>query len=454
MSCTRFVILTVVLAATNKSILLAAPPLVSSKLAEQMASWFIAHPPREVVTSVMRLGDNDFAVREESQRFLESQGNRIQPYLNGLRKRATDFEARRRLDDIIRKVSWNDIAVARTLTLTVENITAPEALRIIADKAGYRLRIDPLGDEVERQKRYDFRFPSLTFWEAIDRVCDASGLLVQPEDDGMLRVSFQDGYNPVVAYEGPFRIVANQIYSGRYLQLGGLSRRTLPQRNVESLSINLGVMSEPKTPIVGIRGCVVSQLIDQSGKQIAQHQTGEERASQYHGGAAYRSYAQNVNLNIQRPATDSTSLKRVSGTVSLLVLAETKPDVVVPDVLQAKGKKFKGRGGQIDVTDVIATKGLAPQLVLTVTPATAGGQIDYAWINSIGQRLEATDLKQRPYTVQLNSTNFQSDGSAQISVMLITPDGSQPGPPFSLTLMEWVTKSMDVEFTFKDVPLP
>jgi hypothetical protein len=430
----------------------AGPPSITPRTAEWIGIVALAHPPAAIREAVARLAANDFPTREAGQRALEAMGPSRAAYFAAMRPTVTDPEARRRLDTVIQSMRWNHIGTARTLTVSATRISAPDALRLIANKAGYRMTIDPLGDDHDRKKLYDFDFPSLSMWEAIDRVCNASGLAVTPDDDGTLRVSYQDTYHPIAAYDGPFRFVPTQIYSGRYLQLGGLSRRQIPARNVESLTLNLLLTAEPKSPIVGVRGCTLVKVIDQDGKELPQPPT-DERASQYYGGQLYRSFQQNLNLSFQRPSVESTSLKSVRGKAHVTVLAETRPDVVVSDLMKAKGRKFKGRSGSLEITDVVDQQPNPPALVIALAPANQTPQ-DYGWINSVGQKLEAKDAQGRPYAVTVNSTNFGSDGSCTLTVMLVPADGTKPGPPATLVLHEWITRSMDLEFEFKDVPLP
>ena len=59
-----------------------------------------------------------------------------------------------------------------------------------------------------------------------------------------------------------------------------------------------------------------------------------------------------------------------------------------------------------------------------------------------------------PYAVNVTNTNYTNGQQVTCTFQVTPPDGAKLGKAVSLTLVEWVTKSVDVEFTFKDVPLP
>jgi hypothetical protein len=88
------------------------------------------------------LDDNDFAVREQAQRALESAGESVMPELRQALTQTTSAEARRRLDGMIEKMERTVPAGKRLQALrgieVLEQIRTPEAralLKLLAEGA-------------------------------------------------------------------------------------------------------------------------------------------------------------------------------------------------------------------------------------------------------------------------------------------------------------------------------
>lgn len=409
-----------------------------------------AVPPDRVKAAVAGLASSDFEVREKAHADILAMGEKGFSQLKRAQATVTDAEARRRLAVIVQKLDFDRLSTARKVTLVADRITAPNALRQIAHSAGYRFRADGLGDEIEKKKVHSFDLKDKPFWEATDAICNASGLGLQVDEDGTIRAFNQDAYNPNICYSGPFRIVANQIHASRYLQLSGLSRQALPTTSPESLSINLTVFAEPKTTIVATRGPTLIKLVDESGKNVPQPPIDQNTA--YYGGSGYKGFAQNLHLGFSRPAKDAVKLKEIRAKAQLIVLTETRPDTVVNDLPKAKGKKYRGRSADVEITDVAVANDTATVTATITNPN--GNPNDYQWVNSLWQRFEVADAKGEKFTVNITSTSYNSAQQVTVTFQATPPDGIKCGPPATFTLVEWVTRSVDVEFAFKDVPLP
>jgi hypothetical protein len=421
--------------------------VMPSALVKELAP---AIPVDRVKAAVAGLAASDFEVREKAHAEILAMGEKGFPQLKGAQSTVTDAEARRRLAVIVQKLDFDRLSTARKVTLVTDRITAPNALKQIAHSAGYRFRAEGLGEEIEKKKVYSFNLKDKPFWEATDAICNASGLGLQVEEDGTIRAFNQDAYSPNVSYSGPFRIVANQIHASRYLQLSGLSRQALPASTPESLSLNMTVFAEPKTTIVGTRGPTLVKIIDEWGKTVPQPPI--DQNTSYYGGSGYKGFAQNLHLGFSRPAKDATKLKEIRAKAQLIVLTETRPDAVVNDLPKSKGKKYRGQSADIEITDVAEANGTAT-VTATITNPT-GNPNDYQWVNSLWQRFEVTDAKGEKFTVNITSTSYNSAQQVTVTFQATPNDGIKCGPPATFTLVEWVTRTVDVEFAFKDVPLP
>src|SRR5262249_59728870 len=102
------------------------------------------------------------------------------------------------------------LAPAR-VTLRATNTPTKEPLAEITRQPGYKLALTQ--DNTDREKLvHSFRFDNLPFWEALQRVCEAGGLLLQQNyyGDDILRLqpTDQEQFNPYVHLNGAFRLVA------------------------------------------------------------------------------------------------------------------------------------------------------------------------------------------------------------------------------------------------------
>jgi hypothetical protein len=139
----------------------------------------------------------------------------------------------------------------------------------------------------------------------------------------------------------------------------------------------------------------------------------------------------------------------------------------VTDVLKTKKKTVIGRTVQLDF-DSIDEDANQKGIYLVSFSAKRQGQTDpnrnddYIWSNNIWQRLELTDDKgNRYYCHGPTVHNNNGQGSVQM-VVQFGPDDRRTGrqgpvklgPPARFALNEWLTVTHEIQFEFKDIPLP
>jgi hypothetical protein len=172
-----------------------------------------------------------------------------------------------------------------------------------------------------------------------------------------------------------------------------------------------------------------------------------------------------MSVNLVRGDRGATVLKSLKGRVQVVLLAGTVPDIVISDVLKVKKKSFAGRTVGVDVESVAEDanqKGtyLVNIVAKRVTPVDPNRGEDYAWSNNLWQRLELTDDKGNKYFCYGPSTHNNNGGAVQLVVSFGSQDRrtGRPGPklgaPTKLTITEWQTITHEVNFEFKDIPLP
>src|SRR5262245_4695377 len=127
---------------------------------------------------VKRLGGSAFADREKAANELEAIGT---PALDALRKAAQSDEPERkkRAEELVKRIEAK-AATARTLAakcvrLTYSDTPLAEAVADFKAKSGYDIALsDPAGALKDRKVTLDTG--DVTFWQAVGKFCDASGL--------------------------------------------------------------------------------------------------------------------------------------------------------------------------------------------------------------------------------------------------------------------------------------
>ena len=408
-----------------------------------------------VAPLIAQLGSPDYRAREKAGRDLLALGDRALPALKAALPTVEDPEANRRLQVIVAKLDGDRLRSPRRVTLKVTDKSPKEIVTEIARQSGYVIRCD---DEGHPKVRLSFDLAGVPFWEALDKVCDAAGLIVSEQgEDGSLAVYYNDTYNPHVCYDGPFKVVATNVNSGRGLQLAGLSRRQPNPRQPEYLNLNLSLLSEPKAAVVGIGTPVVTKAVDDRGGSLAPPPDGSPAGlhdSLYLGAApAFRSFNTNFGLSLVRPDRAAESVKELRGKVPVMLLAEVRPEITVPDLLKVRKKRFAGRTVELDV---ITADFQNDVLTLDLTFRRRGGDPDdYGWLNTLAVRTEVLDAAGAK--LRFNGVNNQNNGPGVCGMQLqFTTQGgaTKAGKPATLQFVEWVTVTRDVNFVLKDLPLP
>ncbi|MGL6097952.1 MAG: hypothetical protein ACRC7O_19390, partial [Fimbriiglobus sp.] len=292
------------------------------------------------------------------------------------------------------------------------------------------------------------------FWKALDDICDAAGLSANPQDEnGRLAVYFNDSYNPHVAYSGPFRIVATNLSLSQSVQLGGLQRGRPFGRQPEYLNFNFQVYSEPKVPLVGIGQAVPLKVTDDTGASMVTPAEPGQTVSYYPPQMSYRTFNQSASLNLTRAVRGATEIKSLKARIPLLLLSDTRPDVVIPDPLAAKGKRFSGHDVDVEVANVAEQNG-----VFTFTLAVTrrdGSEDDYSWMNGLTSRFEMFDAKGKKLPMESVDQNNNGPNACTFTVSFGANRGAVKGlRPAKLVLVEWIHITQNVEFEFKGIPLP
>jgi hypothetical protein len=400
---------------------------------------------------VEQLGDANFRVREAAGKAIEARGIAILPELRTAAAASPSAEARRRLQSLVGQMERAAALEPKWVTLKCKDQSVANVLADLAKQTGYQLVYQGGGNA----GTLTYNLERVTFWQAIDRVCDDAHLYVYHNENSGLQLYHQDNYWPHVAYNGPFKLTANSLNFNKSVTLGGLPRNPAPgqaQNRSESLQFAFNVMSEPKLPIMSVSQARVLEATDELGNSMTLPANPHET---YYNNGGYKSFNQSLYVQLAWPNKEAKFVKRVRVSVPLMVLASQKPEIVVDDILKVKDKKFLGATADIHVIEAKEVNKTQYQIKLTVRNTASNAGQDYNWINSIYQRLELHDAKGNKYGSQgISSSENNSPGQVQATFQFGNNGNAALGPPVKLVYIHWALMQHQIDVEFKDLPLP
>src|SRR5262249_10856075 len=158
-----------------------------------------------------------------------------------------------------------------------------EAVAELGKQTGYKISIWPEAPPNGDQDKlvYSFHFNQLPFWEALDRVCEAGGLVAQHlyYGDENLRLQYQDSYVPRARRSGPFRVVAQGSQYNRSIPFGTLPRQApLGQQGPEELTFSLVLATEPRLPLLRVGTVRLTEARDDENRSMLPGRTEDPSA--------------------------------------------------------------------------------------------------------------------------------------------------------------------------------
>jgi len=422
-------------------------------------------PPRHVAGPsveqlVNQLADKDYRTRDKASKALAGMGADALPELLKVRSHP-DPEVRRRLDEIIPPLERSLTLMPKKVTLHMTNKPIRAVLTELSKQTGYKIapfdgQINPATDKAV----YTFHFDKLPFWEALDRVCEASGMALQQNywGDDSLHLLSQDSYVPFNSYIGPFKVMATGFFYNRNNNFGQVLRNNIQQaqQGSESLNVNLTIAVEPKLPIIKVGPVKLTLAEDEEKHSMLPVNDVNGNAmwnQRFYYGGGYRSYFHQTQANLIWPYKSARTVKILKGLIPVTLLADQKPAVVTDKLTSSKGKKFKVDAATFHIEDISEMPGKQYQMRISINEDSKDNPGDYTRINSLQQRIELLDNKGNKHHFYFNSIGTNSPTSTQLT-LTVQPAGPNVGPPVKLVYYAWILMEHEVPFEFKDLPLP
>ena len=407
---------------------------------------------------IEQLGDADYRKRDEATLKLRAEGVKALPALREAISNS-DSEIRRRARDLVPLIETTALLTPKPVTLKLRNRPLREVLDSIERQTGYKVESWGAGN----RGSYTFDFNDLPFWQALDTVCQGTGMVVQQGyGDDHIRLNPQDARVPFVRYEGPFRLVPTGFQHYRNIEFGLVGKGGNAARN-ETLTLNFTVFAEPKVPLLGIGEVHLDAAYDSEKNSMLAPNPNDDQdvdvrdafargrwTSRYNAGN--RTTCIQASLGLHRPSEKATGVKLIRGRIPVTLLAEQTPVVVAANILKAKGSSTKVDTTSMRIDEVTPSLNKNVQIKMTVSEASDNPN-DYSWMNTLYQRIELQDDKGNKFGLVGNGWGNDSPGTIQL-MATFAPQNPKCGPPAKLVYYRWVTIQHDITFEFKDLPLP
>jgi hypothetical protein len=429
---------------------------------------------------IEQLASKDFRKRQAADKALRELGINALPALR--KAQASDAEVRLHLDRLIASLERETALRPKRITLDMDQKPIAVIVAEIAKQSGYKINPPPLPTGTTKVQRvYSFHFKDTLFWQALDQVCDASGMILHrnPGDDA-LHLSFQESYVPFKSYDGTFRVVATGFYYWRNLNLDS-RRRDGSQYwwdDRENLTFSISVGTEPRLPLIKLGAVRLLRADDDQKHSMLLRDYNDyyygRFGRMFYRGGVVRNFVMDANVGLLLPARSAKTVKILKGIIPITLLADTKAVVITDKLLSAQGQKFDRPDVSFSIDGITRLANNQCQITVSFTDKGGNNPYDYNGIYNMPNRIEVQDEKGNkiPAYVGFRSINWPNSGSfvlttqaagpgrvvatasGRVSRPAVAAGGSPTTLPAKLIYQHWVLMEHEVAFEFRGLPLP
>jgi hypothetical protein len=418
-------------------------------------------PPADprIEAAIRQLSADAWRDRQAAQDTLVGFGEGVIPRLRELTAAADDDEVRTRAGAAIAQIENNARLGGSLVTIHLKDASPKDVFAELSRQARCDLRPFPRnlwdmnrgrGFGGPGNARITLDVERVPFWTAFREACTKSGVFPQQvgPDGGMgLTQGTSNYWNGPTVISGPFMVVANRIYRSDSIELAN------PASVQHDFSMSLAAFVEPKIRVVQSSYNVrIDEAVDDNGNSLAVNEPTPE------GMSTGQQWMWNLNARLKYPAEHpGKTIARVRGGMRFVV--QTRSETLdVPDILSAKNvqktianrriliKEVKKAGEQYEVQTTVFRFGLPPAEWSAMTYPGAAIRL----LDKDGKPLSSRGWGGGGGPDEMNyNWTFARDswggGGAD----------DKAGEPFRLVWeIPTETRPMDVDFSFKDLPMP
>ena len=493
-----------------------------------MGAWFFtmglclaAADKPDPADLILKLGSEQFRERVEATRALDSLGQDALPALRAAKDSANPRIRTRvlpLLESLERRAEILSLGEPRKIPLDFHDLPISEAIDELnrRQNLGLGFQFGPLPD---RGMRFGGRDPSqdrlvelrarritlestraLPFWEAIDRLCAATGTHhdLQPEgafglSSGRFLLYANLGRTTIASDSGAFRVLVTGLHSSFERSFLEPSNSANPpnatppaQAIARQLNLRMTVVAEPGRVVRQVGPIKFDEAIDDQGRSLSPPGNPDEAPT---NALPYRNQPPTLNgftgfdvgatLRLIDPST--RSIQRLRGSIPVTIVAYARNPIVIP-LEGAAGKSVRLKDVTVSVLEVVTDANGTTTVevgVVSNEPADRGFQNrsqtwppDFATFHpeQITNRLEMFDAQRRKLALDW-SHGHGNDQFTMNSRVRLTPravannpaglQGFQPGRPpgkrpvpVELRYHDFAQATTEIRFEFRDVPLP
>jgi len=406
-------------------------------------------PAPSVEQLIEQLSHRDFRTREEAALALEGKGEAALPLMRRAQPHS-DPEVRQRLAGLIARGERAYLIAPKRVTVVADQTPVNQVFADIARQSGYKLVLQQAPPML-----VSLRAENQPFWEVVDAVCRQTGLGLQQQFDNSNALTFfrVGRLTPNVCYAGPFRIAAASFHHSRTLDLTTPLVNAVGRPTTESLTMTITVVGEPKVPLMSLGQPRILSAIDENGQSLVPPQARVYESHYHHYYYGNRNALMQTQVQLLGHGGART-LRHVTGTVPITMLAEQRPEIVVEEILTVKSKKYESGQVVIEIDEVKEQANRQVTIRATARRNAAENQYDYTWTNSLGQRVELFDVQGQKFNT--DRFDWESGSPTSVAGTFHFGDGGNAklGKPARLVYYNWITTQHQIAFEFRDLPLP
>jgi hypothetical protein len=383
--------------------------MLSAKLIFLVALAQIPSPEPDAAALVKKLGSASYAERDATKS-LENLGSKALPALRSSLN-SEDAEVRSRARAMIDKIEGNLLLQESLVRLDFHNATLDDVVKSISKQVGFEVglggRAPGLAGTAVGTRRITLSEPKpVSFWKAIDRLCEVGELTSNYQYQGQRNQGSRQpavvlSYNPQrvaqpSSHHGPFHfsVISLSYQNTIFFQssplmvaqapssvpgIGGVakkksSRATIPpsaagaparaaaegakagnapSRDVR-FSLQIRVTPEPRMVFNGNGNVKLLEAVDELGNSLTSNASDDERAFGPIGmavGMMMDGPIGNLTIHLRRPESPGKLIKTLRGTIDTSVTSPRSNPLVIP-LKDAAGKTFNNGDQRVVVNSI------------------------------------------------------------------------------------------------------